>query len=156
MFEIYFLNTRVLLKSLSWATQVNQQLLLPLISLKNEKTSLVISENKPICTGLQQNFGTSILEIYVKFWGTSVIWSLVPEHVQKWSSSLNLWKRKKRLKAITSQKVTYAQINDFTVSTLENQLIFEPEIDQFPFWSWEVVNESAIWSFLLDCPKWWM
>jgi len=60
----------VLLKSISWSTQVEQQLLLPSISLKNEKTSLVISEKKVICTGLQQNFGAGILDIYVKFWRT--------------------------------------------------------------------------------------
>ena len=68
-----FLNTWMLLKSLSWSTQVEQQLLLPSISLKNEKTSLVIAENKPVHTRLQQNFGPSILAIYWKFWGTSII-----------------------------------------------------------------------------------
>ena len=68
-----FFNTWMLLKSLSCSTQVEQQLLLPSISLKNGKTSLVISENKPVHTRLQQNFGPSILAIYWKFWGTSII-----------------------------------------------------------------------------------
>ena len=68
-----FLNIWMLLKSLSWSTQVEQQLLLPSISLKNEKTSLVISENKPVHTRLQQNVEAPILALYLKFWGTSIV-----------------------------------------------------------------------------------
>ena len=41
--------------------------------LEKRKTSLVISENKPVHTRLQQNFEAPILALYLKFWGTSIV-----------------------------------------------------------------------------------